>query len=170
MGYYDEETQVKFSIFSNFLCGRAHFAPRFARLLSSMAFTYDEVCDFSIAPRFFDAGSDLYSIVILVGFMYTDLQVVNAATNETIEVFIRTDLGPLSTSVRIHKKYLRPGNVLYFMTPERVMPEIFTGPTTKYLPQWVGTEVHGHTGPHREPVIGAWPGGYQAWKWVVPRV
>lgn len=134
-----------------------------------MAFTFDEVCDFFPPASSFDSGSDLYSVVILVGYVYSDLQVVNFANNETIEVFIKSELSTLSTSVRIHKKYLRPGNVLYFMTPERVMPEIYTAPKTKYLPQWVGTEIRGHTGPTRNRVIGAWPSGYQAWRWTVPR-
>lgn len=134
-----------------------------------MAFTFDEVCDFSIEPRFFDSGSNEYKIIILVGYNYSDIKVVDKQTSYDVPASIQTQSRTLSTLVRVHKKYLAPGRVLYFMTPERVMPEIYTSPTSKYLPQWVGTEVHGHTGPFPKPVIGAWPGGYQAWSWVVPK-
>jgi len=117
-----------------------------------MAFAFDGACELVIPERIFASGSALYKIVVLSGYVNTALQVVDGASGETLDVAINSNSWELLTSVRIESKYLRPGKVLRFITPERIMQRVYTGPTDFTLPKYGGTV----------------RGGVHVWNWTVP--
>jgi len=118
-----------------------------------MAFVFDEVCDFQIPAYCFDSGSDLYGMVVLAGYNYSGIQVVDHMSMETIPTTTKTNSRMMTVAIRIPRCYLGAGRVLLFMTPERVMPDVYTSPTQKTGVTWSGV----------------FAGGANAWKWVVPR-
>ena len=120
-----------------------------------MAFAFDGACNFVIPRRAFDSGSPLYKIIILEGYVYSSVEVVEASTGETIDTTILNYSRTLTTTIRLESKYLTPGKVLYFMTPERIMPKVYirSDPPGEYtVPIWSGVV----------------RGGFNVWKWEVP--
>lgn len=117
-----------------------------------MAFAFDQACQLKIPQYRFDSGSELYKVIILEGYVFTALQVVDPETSETIDASVRSNSWMLTTSVRLGSEYMVPGKVLYFMTPERVAFKVWVNPNLATAPQFLGTAAR----------------GVSVWKWIVP--
>lgn len=114
-----------------------------------------------IPRNYLEPGSPLYSVVLLEGYVYNEIKVLDSERNEILNVTISTNAYELWHCLRLQKWRTTPGSILYFLTDVKVLPKVYN------LVYPVGN-LRGEIKSSIPTYEGRTEKGYEVWKWVSP--